>query len=709
MGRTGRTGKTGMMGRTDKTNATVRILFNAIATNDKSTVTLIITNNNSILFETFNNKIPLEFALQYIIDPSIESHVELIIAIMSMMHKWFRKQSKPYFDTALHICCINDKLLNTCKKYCDFNVVQEGKTIIDINLEHLYGTIVKNTSVNNGIIKSAIKTCLQRCRIIIQHSNATLLNVDKSPLITISHIAGAMYENKIFDVHVHECIEHLYDDFINLGSDINHIQSDDMTPLMMAIQYRQYRHVKLLIRYKVDINYAGATGTHHCLKLALQRYANAIEHYNITSSFLNADNVVRSSKCIKLLVVCKANVDYVDENLAIAIQQLLQIRYHLYSTIGNEKIKKDFDEVEEQILGKTTLINNKTIHKHNVLWYLLKCNRLSTYLTLLRKITLRQPMVVTRDLVRCTKDDDQSSSLRKLLKSNGIQFILDDEKPSMIINSYPYVSHSIFNSSLQSQTLFHALMLHQYSALWYFNIIDGATTELGLAEPIFAIYKKQHPTYSNNIIIWVNKSSYIMPQHFNYSIQEFLDSDAQYFILFVAIVGPTINHANVVIYDKIKNELERYDPYGDVRKTKHNQPYLDDLLRDTFTPLFPAGFQYKIPYGIMGTIGLQTLAHERNRHHYKHGDPKGYCLAWCFWFVEMRIQHTLSSGELLNALLSTIDVSLMEYIRNYANDLQTRQLNMLIENGIDANHIHDTVFTRHACKIIRNIYNKYFD
>lgn len=701
-------------------------LYTIIANNDGDALIKILNDKQSqtlnVLFEKVNNKIPLEFAVGYIMDPMIESHHDMIRILMKAMKKQSQSKSRPYFNKALQVCCLNEKLLKFCVKYCDFNTVIDDLTIININLNYLYKWINSSAPAHqtNDLIEAINKT-VKRCKLILAHTNSSILDSTHSPLIQLFYIIELLSRHTVCSIKVCSTVLELCNrtckEFINWGCNVNAIQYNDITPLMVAIKTRQYKSIKLLIEYDVDLDHMGSTGNQHCLKLALIEYGQSIVEY-ITRQ--NKHDVVQCSKIVKLLLYHNVNVNYVDEYLATSLQQIMKIRYKVYNKIPSTILQQDFDRIEKDIFDKTTLLNNKTINQHNVMWYILKCNTLHIYKPLLLKRSLLSPIVLTDSMFTPRVKDH----LNQLLRANKAIMEYSD-KPSLQLFPYKYVALSAFNTSIQSQLLFHALMLQQYPQLWYFHVtdaidvmIDGNILKVGeeindnqsVLISMINIYKNKHPTCLNNMIIWIDEHNYTFPRHFTTTMDAFFKSNALYFMLFVAIVGRTINHANIIIFDKERNEVERYDPYGDVRKTKHNQQCLDNIVQKVFTPLCPTGLVSKGPQGIMGMIGLQTLSHERNQRNYKHGDPKGYCLAWCYWFLEMRLQHNLSSDDIYSSLMDNtyMKLTLMENIRNYANDLQRRQNKLMVNHGIDWKYIYDNVFSPQSCLIIAKIYNKFF-
>ena len=97
-------------------------------------------------------------------------------------------------------------------------------------------------------------------------------------------------------------------------------------------------------------------------------------------------------------------------------------------------------------------------------------------------------------------------------------------------------------------------------------------------------------------------------------------------------------------------------------------------------------FKYIAPSFYFPVSGFQTISDENNSINQKLGDFGGYCLAWCFWYVEHRIKNNKIEPKILirktlNRLMK-MKIKPMEYIRNYANYISKYRLEFFKKNGI---------------------------
>jgi UDP-glucose 6-dehydrogenase len=114
----------------------------------------------------------------------------------------------------------------------------------------------------------------------------------------------------------------------------------------------------------------------------------------------------------------------------------------------------------------------------------------------------------------------------------------------------------------------------------------------------------------------------------------------------------------------------------------------------------------------MPVAGFQTIADELNPFYQKSGDYGGYCLAWCTWYLEHRIKNkNISPKNLVDKLLKKLSYnkdSFMEYIRNYANKLNTFRVNNYKKIGIDDKTTSNTRIDNKTNRLLNNYIIKYF-
>jgi hypothetical protein len=150
-------------------------------------------------------------------------------------------------------------------------------------------------------------------------------------------------------------------------------------------------------------------------------------------------------------------------------------------------------------------------------------------------------------------------------------------------------------------------------------------------------------------------------------------------------------HAMILFYDFKNNIIERFDPYGN---TFDMDIDIDDILEEELT--WNTGFSYINVKKYLPVAGFQNLSDENNVLNQKPGDFGGYCLAWCLWYLELRLNnYKYSAKQLVKKAISKVlktESSMMTFIRNYANNIDKHRLELLQKAGVSkeksSNNLH---------------------
>jgi hypothetical protein len=208
---------------------------------------------------------------------------------------------------------------------------------------------------------------------------------------------------------------------------------------------------------------------------------------------------------------------------------------------------------------------------------------------------------------------------------------------------------------------------------------------------------------ANHIIIWQNPKSYYFPTDLGSEIRQTLTRfpDTHLIILKLTLLTNPGTHANMIIYDVIKGQIERFDPYGMV-------PFIDQQEIDSVLELRFRECMSEIEYiplsKTKNTISFQIFSDETADSNYLDNDPKGFCMAWCIWYTEMRFKNPgLNPDILIRKCIVQINKSVTkfkDYIRNYSNYLDYCKHGILNEAGVPKKWWY-------SLNIPRAIYQKY--
>jgi ankyrin repeat protein len=185
-------------------------------------------------------------------------------------------------------------------------------------------------------------------------------------------------------------------------------------------------------------------------------------------------------------------------------------------------------------------------------------------------------------------------------------------------------------------------------------------------------------------IIW-NGKKLILSNDFNKNFKKCTDDKTKRFIIIpLGIEIDEGNHSGYLIYDKLKNEIERFEPYG---STGYNYDYNSNLLDENIKNAFDK-FKYFGPHSFMPKISFQYLdAIEENMK--KIGDPFGFCALWSIWYVDKRLTYyDIDRKSLVKKLLKQIKLSNESFknlIRNYSKTITNIRDQIFDKVGININ------------------------
>jgi hypothetical protein len=195
---------------------------------------------------------------------------------------------------------------------------------------------------------------------------------------------------------------------------------------------------------------------------------------------------------------------------------------------------------------------------------------------------------------------------------------------------------------------------------------------------ILNLYLNNFYSLHYHLIIWKNENTYYINQCLiNYIKNKCVDNYKKRFIyikLSIVNTENNIRHANLILIDNKYKLVERFEPYGDIYNESIDG--LDNLLKIKIADIV----NYK--YNIIQTYpGYQTKTIEYNNNFKSYGDPGGYCLAWCFLFLEVRLLYeNLSSKEVINLINNYILTNFQTDFKEILNDNQLNKFMVFIRN-----------------------------
>lgn len=184
-------------------------------------------------------------------------------------------------------------------------------------------------------------------------------------------------------------------------------------------------------------------------------------------------------------------------------------------------------------------------------------------------------------------------------------------------------------------------------------------------------------------ITWYKNTLDIDPSIKDMILQSIKNPKIKSIVFFIGIVHyDGSGHANIILYTKKTNEIERFDPFG-----SGDYDEMDIKLKNYFEALIP-NVKYVSPKDYMSMVGFQKIDITEGQNEYI-GDPAGYCVAWSIWYADMRISFPdLSRQKLIKYIMQQIGEKHFKYrsiIRNYTRNITKIRDNIISVADIDVN------------------------
>ncbi|ARF09767.1 ankyrin repeat protein [Indivirus ILV1] len=517
--------------------------------------------------------------------------------------------------------------------------------------------------------------------------------------------------------------------FIENGYDVNKKDNHYLTPFLYAVKNKNYDLMELLISKGANINYNGPEGDYNPMIFAIEsndekiidillnhnynlnnynRYLEIPLHYALNKSKLSNEIIA------KLIYESDLNMKNIDGETPLH----LLCKNHNWKNYNKIINKKQLD-----------IFTENNIHKRPIDY--LNGNHIYDFIDIVIDSYTNLIDGRINHITKCnnTKSDECKKELKKyIFKTKRSIPVVEDQ---MIMNNKiklitgPKTIHGLFNSDVLHNVIYTVEMLKKYKNIgvpFQYYIRDKAINDKIIMENndlyktsgeliisnLIKIYTDNFYELSPYLIIWKSANSYYINKYLNIYIKKLMKPSIRFIVIKLTLVtSMDTTHANILIYDKVMNTFERFEPYGDVPYLDSDK--LDQVLADLGKALF--GAKYLSPKDIFGTIGFQSMSNDNKQSVKKLGDPAGYCLAWTFWYLEMRINNPdVPQNELLKKTLKNIldqkeidrNQLFISFIRDYASILDKLKNNFMINAGVNKNNMYNYVLSNSDHKKVLN-------
>lgn len=600
-------------------------------------------------------------------------------------------------NTSAHICTLYenyDLLLDIVKSYPEIIklVNNDGETFMHILVNNNINIIDKildidnNIRVPDGIIHILLDTT-NDIKLIKKVANRTNLNLPDIPVLN-------------YYLGINEPIPEIINILIESGANVNSPDKNSMTPLIIATSKKLKTNIiKLLIKKGSNPNYAGNADMYLPLNIATKKGLTDIADILIEETdMMHRDNnfntplhnaIINRQKITNETlnkIISKSDVNVPNINGQTGLYMLTKSDLSEHINILKHKELNLFAETKEGMTPASNL-NDKD------------------YITLLNgtanSILKDQSEDTIKSLLKC-KNYFKLEECRTYIKSN---IVLGNDLTEIKLPDTTLTNTTLFNSDIVHNIIYliQILRKHNNAFIPYQNFIADKCmndlrnlneltlyrTENGeLLGQILKLYTQDFFEFAPHLILWHGPNlCYSYPDLKYYVNKLMIKNDIRFIIFKLTLIPfPNMTHANIVIYDKIKNQVERFEPYGNTTFLMKDLDKLDNYLIRLFKKTINKNIKYIGPKDYMSNAKFQLISKEIDPEYKKMADPVGFCLAWSYWFVELRLTNPDTEIEslvetALNDIIKNND-NILTYIRNYSKKLDNLKNDFLKEIGI---------------------------
>ena len=681
---------------------------------------LSIIYNHKELFNFINNKAPYLFnmgdidglnSLQHSIKMGYFDYAEKIIEINNNINLVDNKQENALF----YLLYYPKKLQQYLIKY---------KSIININQLNSNGDTLISLILNkldNSIFIDIVKDILKN------YKNLNLRNPRvEPPFHTIVKKNNIELLNLFYQ----------YDKELVNTYDIKY-----KTPIILAIETQNDYIIKKLLDWGYNIKYVGIDSSYNLIQIAYKK-----KNWNLINLFSNysffSQEPINKNYDTFIHILSKSKYSTISEDLYYKILKQSDLNKKnvvgvtpLHIIFSNERWlnlipylkEKKLDIFNKNINGITPydVIKSTNSFKKNKNKFMSMI--LASYINQLNKI--KNTELLYNFDAKCLQNINvcKEKLLNKIFKQKQSYPIFEKNKLDIILIKGPESNFGKFQADSTRLIYYTVALLKKYPSL----ILPFSNENKALLENSLYHFNNLSIIQSNNLfcskllgyavsylytlfplfpslIFWQDMENHYVDPNLEYAIKRCLLKKNKRFIYFrlTLLVNSQFNHANMIIFDKDKCILERFEPYGDLSLID-NDSMIDTFLKNTIGSYLESylietnkKLRYIAPNDHENILSFQVLSNENDMTNKKQGDPFGYCLAWSLWYLEMRLTNPdidpiILVKELINKIIdnhlennkkynkaTTKNTVFMDFIRNYSDLLDKEKNNLLKIIGV---------------------------
>jgi len=464
--------------------------------------------------------------------------------------------------------------------------------------------------------------------------------------------------------------------------DINMTSSLQLTPIIFTTTKNDYNISEMLVKFGANINYGGAENAFLPINISIKN-----KNLLLTNLFLQTNTIDFNIKDEMLNTPIYYYIDYITTNRSLYENKL-----------------KCFEQ------NDITLFELLEIFVKNTNIFAKNYNNISAF-NLLTQFDLYNDI---KHLINDNDIDNNNNNNNNDNSDNNNDN--SDNNNKIVLPKIVNSSYGLFNPDSIHNIIYMIYIMKKYkNAIFPFQcpIEEKRIWErryIFTVDPFMKIILDSINLHNNffysllpSIIYWRDKNKYYKTKNIEFYIERALSLNNIRFILLKISLIPQFAslHANIVIFDKKENKLIRFEPYGDWEMM--DSYHLDKMILKIFKKIINDKIKYVRPTDYLNNPKFQSASEGDIKKNL--GDPIGYCLAWCYWFIELKLKNPdTDEKKLVERALNKILVEkqiacrndsncLLGYIRGYGRKLDNEKNFILNKIGIHKNEIYDLSYS----------------
>lgn len=601
-------------------------------------------------------------------------------------------------NIGISILDLKDKFTNIPLHYA---IILKNVNMVKMLLKYNSDTNIRDSEGNNSLHLAIYSRNLEICNLILSDGNVNI-NARTYTGETALHIACNFQLENIVKLLVEKGIELDTHDYDN-----------ELTPLIYAVTLNNVNISKFLLKSGANPNLQDFTGN-TVLHYTILEDTEEITHYLLTSENTKTKvnvNIYNISSKLPLHMLLEKTEILNDDILKILLNEsnlniqdntgnsplhllIMKGLWKKYKNILSTKklnifIKNKNDKYPIDYVNKTDMpefINTVTLSylyilRHSNTKFTEDWENLCTKELYFNELTKEEKKIIEKYI----KDDPNSGDLCAQIVKNKLLNLYSNKNISCDNTSIPSsvgkkcialnTSDNVEFCSFTGITL--DILIGLIYLLKKYPMTCTTASEKFITNKDLCTYYREMGIASatkceflNFEIVWVYKKLFFS-ENFTENFKKCLNNSKTKFIIVpLGIELKEGSHANYLIYDVNKKEIERFEPYGSSPpyKYNYNPQLLDNILTYKFNEI-DKSIKYIKPSSYMPKISFQYLEIFESKSK-KLGDPAGFCALWAIWYTDMRLSYpNIDRESLVKKLIKEIrknNISFKTLIRNYS-------------------------------------------